>query len=85
MEMTNNEQTFLIAMFFISAFCGLVLLWHRKKLNVNAPYEKWHKEPPTKDQKAFDIINGWLMLCGCGLSAGSVGVADFLFNLIKNS
>ena len=84
--MTNNEQTFLIAIFFISAFCGLVLLWHRKKLNVNARKEPvWWEAPLTKDEKAFKIINDWLMLCGCGLSAGGVGVLNFLFNLIKNS
>jgi hypothetical protein len=85
MEMTNNEQTFFIAIFFISAFCGLVLLWHRKKLNVNARKEAVWKTPLTKDQKAFRIINDWLMLCGCGLSAGGMGVVNFLYNLIKNS
>ena len=85
MEMTNNEQTIFVAIFFISIFCGLVLFWQIKKLNFNGGSDDGWPYPPTKEQEKYNSLSGLLAWCGVGISVGGCGILDLLWKLFKNS
>ena len=81
MEMTNNEQTFFIAIFFISAFYGLIVIFRMRKLDIGTePSDKWGYTL-TEEQKKYKSFEGALAMCGAGLCIGSVGILSFLINL----